>query len=970
MKRYFSLLLLIFIFSLRLDAQKLWTHTWGGNQTDGANSVVIDQNRNYIIAGYTNSFGVGTTNVLVQKYDNSGNLIWSKTWGGNNSDAANAVAVDKNNNIYIVGSTSSFGNGGYDILILKFDSNGSLIWSKTWGGNSYDVGYGISIDSDDNLFISAESYSYGSAAILLKFDNNGNFIWGKSWKSSATFDASYSLTIDYIGNVILTGISWDYSVSPNVNKILAIKYDKDGNFQWSRIWGGSGLDEAWGSRVIKTDKVGNIYIAGRTQFGNGSMDALLLKLDINGNLIWSKNWGGKDYETNSGIDIDDQGNIYTVGYSKSFTNNYYSLFILKYDTSGKILSNRIWDNKNTSQGNAFFINKDKIIIAGQAYNASGNWQDVNGTTGEPSNSLLIPAYNLSNLTDVSKNISGTITSPGGTKDSGGGSADVLLMKASISIQSPFLTFPLKDKTPYTATINSVFDHSMTKPYSANQIVVAYTGEKGKAIYGKDYVITINGNALYGFKNSDSSNFNINGHYSGGGSPSYLYYDGHPGYDYKTIDQSADGKINVLAAASGIAHIVQNSIYNTIYINHGNGYSTYYLHLSQRLVTEGAFVNQGDVIGISGDAGVSGNPHLHFEVKYNGVPVDPYGWHGNSTDPYTTLTGVVNSNLWLINPPSNNTTIMDELNGSTLGIATGITYQKALSGLGAVFNRTKDSRISYPFSYGIPKEGTLEWWVNVQSGYWYDNYTLYDNQSSAQLFGTDAHGGDVNWPGAMKLMVSNDGKVRLEFGNAYGQPDYHELIANTSPFTFGQWHSIGISYGSEGQYIKVDGILVASDTNYFQQLGSAGNFSAPIDTPSIGQTISGFWGHNQYDGGFNGIVDRFRASSKQQDWILSISSITSVTDKVVNTPNSFNLFQNYPNPFNPTTTIQYDIPKSAYLTLKVYNITGQVVATLVNERKSAGSYSVNFNASGLTSGIYFYRIQAGSFVQTKKMILLK
>jgi hypothetical protein len=88
------------------------------------------------------------------------------------------------------------------------------------------------------------------------------------------------------------------------------------------------------------------------------------------------------------------------------------------------------------------------------------------------------------------------------------------------------------------------------------------------------------------------------------------------------------------------------------------------------------------------------------------------------------------------------------------------------------------------------------------------------------------------------------------------------------------------------------------------------------------------------------------------------------------PSKFVLSQNFPNPFNPSTVISYSVPKTSLVTIKVYNILGKEVTTLVNEQKSAGNYSVQFYGSKLSSGIYFYRMQAGSFVQTKKLLLLK
>jgi hypothetical protein len=89
-----------------------------------------------------------------------------------------------------------------------------------------------------------------------------------------------------------------------------------------------------------------------------------------------------------------------------------------------------------------------------------------------------------------------------------------------------------------------------------------------------------------------------------------------------------------------------------------------------------------------------------------------------------------------------------------------------------------------------------------------------------------------------------------------------------------------------------------------------------------------------------------------------------------TVNSFSLDQNYPNPFNPTTQIRYSIAKAGLVNIKVYDILGRQVAELINHNQGAGEYTVNFNASNLTSGVYIYKIQSGSFTATKKMMLLK
>jgi len=111
-----------------------------------------------------------------------------------------------------------------------------------------------------------------------------------------------------------------------------------------------------------------------------------------------------------------------------------------------------------------------------------------------------------------------------------------------------------------------------------------------------------------------------------------------------------------------------------------------------------------------------------------------------------------------------------------------------------------------------------------------------------------------------------------------------------------------------------------------------------------------------------------------------TTVVSVENETPNLPTEFSLSQNYPNPFNPTTKIRYEIPGQAQndnmlVTLKVYDVLGNEVATLINEEKPAGSYEVEFNGSNLTSGVYFYQLRAGSpkgqaFIQTKKMLLIK
>ena len=123
---------------------------------------------------------------------------------------------------------------------------------------------------------------------------------------------------------------------------------------------------------------------------------------------------------------------------------------------------------------------------------------------------------------------------------------------------------------------------------------------------------------------------------------------------------------------------------------------------------------------------------------------------------------------------------------------------------------------------------------------------------------------------------------------------------------------------------------------------------------------------------DGDMDVLSASTTDDKiaWYENLSPVGIVNNDLQIVPVKSFLYRNYPNPFNPSTTIMFDLPKSSEVSLKVFNILGEEVATLVSERLSTGSYSYDWDASNLASGVYLYRLQAGDYIETRKMILMK
>ncbi|MGA7161385.1 MAG: T9SS type A sorting domain-containing protein [Bacteroidota bacterium] len=180
-----------------------------------------------------------------------------------------------------------------------------------------------------------------------------------------------------------------------------------------------------------------------------------------------------------------------------------------------------------------------------------------------------------------------------------------------------------------------------------------------------------------------------------------------------------------------------------------------------------------------------------------------------------------------------------------------------------------------------------------------------------------------------------------------------------------------SSGPWGNQTFVDSVLSITQTVN----SSVGTFNNCLEIceSHFDSTGTAIWREYHYYAYGVGMVKNERtmpANEAHTDELVSYGT-TGVHDNAVNlTPKTFSLSQNYPNPFNPSTSIRYQLPEKSYVTLKVFTLLGKEIATLVNKELPAGSYSIEWNAVALSSGVYFYHLQAGNYSETKKLVLLK
>lgn len=180
-------------------------------------------------------------------------------------------------------------------------------------------------------------------------------------------------------------------------------------------------------------------------------------------------------------------------------------------------------------------------------------------------------------------------------------------------------------------------------------------------------------------------------------------------------------------------------------------------------------------------------------------------------------------------------------------------------------------------------------------------------------------------------------------------------------------SIGVDYYNGFKYISIFGENVLAQEFLYQQTGMADITTAVSTAQNIGVTNISQNGHiDTAELDYSYDINLIGAYIDGKE----MGNLTSVADKRKNYPNNFVLKQNYPNPFNPSTTIEYSLPQSGIVQLAVYNILGEKIIRLVNEIQKMGTYKINFNASSLASGIYYYQIKYQKTIQTKKMLLIK
>lgn len=322
-----------------------WQRSLSGTNTDLFHSVAIDNAGDVYVTGYSNSpSSLSGDNILIVKYNSAGTLQWQRLIGGNNNDEGYSIDFDSNNDLYLGGYTNSFGGSVENFLLMKLSRiDGSTIWARTLSGSSSEYAYSVAVDSANGIYITGYSSSTGNPGtgnniVIAKYTTSGDLSWQKVLGSTGN-DIGRSVAVDSGNNAYVLGYT-DGAVSGVTSFILA-KYNSASTLQWQRTL--SGAPGSYGMAVA-VDSLNNVYVSGYTYVvPNVGGEFLIAKYNSSGVIQWQRTLGGPSFDINLGMTIDSKDNLYVVGYTGSTGEGSADFIVAKLPPDGSLTGSYILD---------------------------------------------------------------------------------------------------------------------------------------------------------------------------------------------------------------------------------------------------------------------------------------------------------------------------------------------------------------------------------------------------------------------------------------------------------------------------------------------------------------------------------------------------------------------------------------------------------------------------------------------------
>jgi hypothetical protein len=323
---------------VRTDAmgEVLWTKTYGGDMWDSGIAVQPASDGGYVLALASNSVS-GNYDILLVKIDEQGETLWTKSYGGPQTEYPHAMAATADGGYVILAHTSSFGMGSLDFYLLKVDVHGDSLWSKTYGGTASDWGGTVQQTADGGYILSGDTQSFGDEdgdVFLVKTDAAGDTLWTRTY-GGAGEDRAYSVLQTKDGGYLLVGKTAGVGGADESGNV--IKTDATGAVEWTHV-----LEGEYSSRLLHALELSeDAYLVAGNRYVDEAKDydAYLLRLDGDGSPLWSRHFGGAEYEQANFVAQTSDGGLILVGGTNSFeTDKGEEVYLVKTDGDGNLTS--------------------------------------------------------------------------------------------------------------------------------------------------------------------------------------------------------------------------------------------------------------------------------------------------------------------------------------------------------------------------------------------------------------------------------------------------------------------------------------------------------------------------------------------------------------------------------------------------------------------------------------------------------
>jgi beta-propeller repeat-containing protein/fibronectin type III domain protein len=361
----------------------LFQTTWGGSGDDSATGVATDPAGNIYVTGTTNSFCCGA---FLLKFNSTGSLLWQRVLLPNYNFVSNGLAVDSMGSAYLTGDIEKFNGTGQDILVVKFDSGGNLLWARTWGGNMNDYARAIAVDKYGGVYVTGTTFSFAvsgySNLVVLKLRSNGSLVWQEIW-GDLLYNYGLGITIDSTANIYVSGYTSD-SQFYNADPVL-LKLNSTGALMWQELWAvssvpGSSIYNAYTfANAVTLDSSGGVYVTGSSNYNlNGFVyvGVPIIKFNSDGSIAWQKIWirGPAAYygpnQSGNALALDSTGDVYIAGQTINYGQDAQSsgVLILEFSPRGDLEWQATTATNNNDAGTGIAINSVGYpIVVGNLY---------------------------------------------------------------------------------------------------------------------------------------------------------------------------------------------------------------------------------------------------------------------------------------------------------------------------------------------------------------------------------------------------------------------------------------------------------------------------------------------------------------------------------------------------------------------------------------------------------------------------